>query len=41
MFLIPEDFEVVSKLIIKYLHGYQPLLICEAKAKTLTLWVER
>ncbi|GAB0192312.1 dual specificity protein phosphatase 13-like [Grus japonensis] len=34
-----EDFEVVNKLIIKHLSGYQPLLICKAKAKTL--WVER
>ena len=35
---ILEDFEVVNKLIIKYLSGYQPLLICNAKAKTL--WVK-
>lgn len=37
MTFILEDFEVVNKLIIKYLSGYQPLLIYKAKAKTL--WV--
>lgn len=39
MSFVLENFEVVNKLIIKHLSGYQPLLIRKAKAKTL--WVER
>lgn len=35
---ILEDFEVVNKLLMKYLSGYQPLLMCKAKVKAPLFW---